>query len=182
MDRRVHVVLVPGFGGFDDFGQISYYAGVTPLFKDWRARSSSQRRRRSVIHYFDNLPTAAVKTRADRLKRFLAKRIARNEIQERDEIALVGHSTGGLDIRQLVKDMRDGCITVDSAEEKPVVVELPALRRQIRRVVFLSVPQRGTNIADWVQSHSRLRTWAIRAIAFMLRHDPTSMRMKRRFA
>jgi hypothetical protein len=28
---RMHVILIPGFAGFDVLGQLEYYAGVTPL-------------------------------------------------------------------------------------------------------------------------------------------------------
>ena len=102
MDSRCHIVLVPGFGGFDALGTVQYYAGVTELFQDW---VETQPDGANVLHYFDNLPTAAVTTRAARLRSYLAKRITRGEIAPGDEIKLVGHSTGGLDIRQLVWDL-----------------------------------------------------------------------------
>ena len=31
--RRCHIVLVPGFGGFDALGRVEYYAGITHLFQ-----------------------------------------------------------------------------------------------------------------------------------------------------
>ena len=149
--ERYHIVLVPGFGGFDALGQIEYYAGITPLFHNWK------RNRAVVLHYFDNLPTAAVVTRAARLRRYLAKRIARGEILEIDKIVLVGHSTGGLDIRQLVWDLHrpdENPLPVDGGW----VVPNQTIRHCLDGVVFLSVPHRGTNIADWVYSHPVLRT------------------------
>jgi triacylglycerol esterase/lipase EstA (alpha/beta hydrolase family) len=100
---RTHIVLIPGFGGFDALGDIHYYAGITPVLRDWRAEGRDDpRRAHAVVLYFDNLPTASVATRAERLRRYLARRIARNEIQPDDTVALVGHSTGGLDIRALL--------------------------------------------------------------------------------
>ena len=39
-------------------------------------------------------------------------------------------------------------ITADTVEVEP-----EKLRRLIGRVVFLSVPHSGTNIADWVEAH-----------------------------
>jgi len=146
MADRFHVVLIPGFGGFDALGQVEYYAGVTRLFQAWKGETPA------VLHYFDNFPTAAVVTRAARLQSYLAKRIARGEISEGDEITLVGHSTGGLDIRQLVSDLDNPAhdsVQVDGGW--PVPVE--TIRKRVRRVVFLSVPHWGTNIADWVRSH-----------------------------
>ena len=139
---RHHVVLIPGFAGFDALGQLEYYAGVTPFFGT---------RDDAVLHYFDNFPTAAVATRAARLQAYLAKRIARGEIKSGDGITLVGHSTGGLDIRRLIYDLyrRSTRLSVDGGTQ----VEPDAILHAIRRVMFLSVPQWGTNIADWVRSH-----------------------------
>jgi hypothetical protein len=139
---RRHVVLIPGFAGFDALGQLEYYAGVTPIF---------QHRPGAVLHYFDNFPTASVATRAGRLAAYLAKRIARGEIAGGDEVTLIGHSTGGLDIRWLVWHLhsRKTSILVDGGVEIPP----EEILKPVSRVVFLSVPQWGTNIADWVRSH-----------------------------
>ncbi len=91
---RVHIVLVPGFGGFDALGQLEYYSGVTPLFRDWQDHRAAGAPR-VVLHYFDVLPTAGVATRATGLQAYLAKRVARGELAAGDIVALVGHSTGG---------------------------------------------------------------------------------------
>lgn len=139
---RHHVVLIPGFAGFDALGQLEYYGGVTALFAGLSG---------AVLHYFDNFPTAAVSTRAERLRSYLARRIARGEIAPGDEIALVGHSTGGLDIRALLWNLRlrGPAMAVDGGAAVPPSRILEA----VRRVVFLSVPHWGTNIADWVRSY-----------------------------
>ena len=145
---RLHIVLVPGFAGFDALGQLEYFAGVTEQFQAWQ---QGAREVRAVLHYFDNFPTAAVITRAGRLRKYLAKRIARREFQPGDALALVGHSTGGLDIRWLLweltepgqEDLRVDGVSVPAAE----------IFKMVRRIVFLSVPQWGTNIADWVRSY-----------------------------
>lgn len=148
--KRFHIVLVPGFGGFDALGKIEYYAGITRVFQHWKGRKPA------VLHYFDNLPSAAVVTRAARLRSYLAKRMARGEILEDDDVILVGHSTGGLDIRQLVSDLHDSK-NREVQVEGGMRVKRDDIRKRVRRVVFLSVPHWGTNIADWVQSHSCLR-------------------------
>jgi len=142
--KRFHVVLVPGFAGFDGLGQLEYYGGITPLFQTWLAGNE-------VLHYFDNFPTAAVVTRATQLRSYLAKRIARGEISIRDDVILVGHSTGGLDIRWLLWDLhhRKEPIVVDGGAK----VEPGRILKCVRRVVFLSVPHWGTNIANWVHAH-----------------------------
>ncbi len=155
--RRCHIVLVPGFGGFDALGRVEYYAGITHLFQQWK---KAHRSLPVVLHYFDNLPTAAVVTRATRLRNYLAKRMARGEILETDKIVLVGHSTGGLDIRQLVCDLHDSkkrWIPVDGG----LSVDAREIRNCLDGVVFLSVPHWGTNVADWLCSHPILRKTAI---------------------
>jgi len=171
---RVHLILVPGFGGFDVLGDIEYYAGTTGVFEAWRqAAAPDSRARSAVLHYFDNFPTAGVKTRAALLREFIAKRLARNDIQDgSDSIVLIGHSTGGLDIRQLLIDLtgslRDraagsarepalGNLRVDGSQEDAIELDNARLRRLIERVVFLSVPQQGTNIANWVREHGGAR-------------------------
>ena len=171
---RLHLVLVPGFGGFDVLGDLEYYVGTTGLFRDWwEKRRGSEGGGEPVLHYFDNFPTAGVRTRAALLREFLAKRLARNQIQEaHDAVVLIGHSTGGLDIRQLICDLTgsvpdaqpegarpDARVAVDGSRESAVKLENARLRALIQRVVFLSVPQRGTNIANWVGKHDGARKW-----------------------
>jgi hypothetical protein len=161
--RRVHVVLVPGFAGFDALGQVEYYAGTTDLLRQWRAARGEQPPP-VVLHYFPTLPTAGVATRAYRLRAFLAKRLARGEIQRGDTIALVGHSTGGLDIRRMLDPPAgadplhlDGGDRWGDAPQTAVTIAHDQILEQVSRVVFVSVPQYGTNIADWVRAHSPLR-------------------------
>ena len=150
--HRVHIVLVPGFAGFDALGQLEYYAGVTPQFRSWKELGHDD----VVLHYFDNFPTAAVVTRATRLRNYLAKRVARGEFLCDDWLALVGHSTGGLDIRRLLWDLSTSASQeygVDGTHDSDFAVAAKDILRLIKRVVFLSVPQWGTNIADWVRTY-----------------------------
>lgn len=152
--RRAHVVLVPGFGGFDALGQLEYYAGVTPVFERWREAHALAR---VSLHYFDNLPTAGVEIRARLLRAFLAKRCLRKEFEKGDRLILVGHSTGGLDIRQLLSDLRSDPGTpleFDCARDAMAAgLTYKSILKLVDRLVFLSVPQIGTNIADWVRTH-----------------------------
>ena len=147
---RTHIVLIPGFAGFDALGQLEYYGGLTELFNDLRADNE-------VLHYFDNFPTAAVVTRARRLRAYLAKRIARGEISNGDDVTLIGHSTGGLDIRLFLSDLYELKANEELIEVDGIRLDPRDLIGHIRRVVFLSVPHWGTNIADWVKSHWVLR-------------------------
>jgi hypothetical protein len=158
--NRTHIVLIPGFGGFDALGQVEYYAGVTTLFQEW----IHKKRIPAVIHYFDNLPTAAVSTRATRLSSYLAKRMVRGEILEDDKVVLVGHSTGGLDIRQLVSDLHARPDQHVCADGGAYVLGRRDIRSHLDAVVFLSVPHWGTNIADWVNSHPGWRQVIVREL------------------
>jgi hypothetical protein len=152
---RAHVILIPGFAGFDALGQVHYYAGTTGVFRHWlRAQKGSSRR--TVLHYFDSLPSGAVATRAARLHKYLAKRIARNEFQPHDRIVLVGHSTGGLDIRHLLMDLaKDGVGCVDGSAHDSIRITNEQLLGMIRRVVFLSTPHYGSNIVDDWLAHTK---------------------------
>jgi len=173
MSERTHIVLIPGFGGFDALGQLEYYAGVTPIFRAWRAGQSRRIAENVALHYFDNLPTAGVKTRAERLRAFLIKRLLRGTFSARDRIVLVGHSTGGLDIRCLLRElqMRQAqAITVDGmglAAESALPVPVPHhadLLQMLDAVVFLSVPQFGTNIADYVRAYPLVTRAAVETL------------------
>lgn len=172
--KRTHIVLVPGFGGFDALGQIRYYAGLTPLFLEWVEKHGSAAH--ATLHYFDNLPTAAVATRAARLRDYLAKRIVRREFQRGDTIVLVGHSTGGLDIRRLLWDLTekpDEPVALDGLQkDDPGAVRHSHLLEMLQRVVFLSVPQYGTNIANWVSKHDSLRRLMMNAIRDSVAQQP----------
>jgi triacylglycerol lipase len=167
---RLHIVFVPGFGGFDALGQIEYYPGTAKVAEEWRAKGDVAKRGRVVLHYFDNLPTAGVRTRANRLKHYLTDRSKWNAFQSGDKIALVGHSTGGLDIRELLNEIERVLAAPSCPDDwDPESWQLEQdsarkLRAMISRVVFLSVPQRGTNIADWLRSVRLLRTATISAL------------------
>jgi hypothetical protein len=124
-----------------------------------------------------------VATRAARLRDFLAKRVARGELQRGDRIALVGHSTGGLDIRQLLWDLLqrpDEELPVDGAEGAACTVRARELLDLVKRIAFLSVPQWGTNIADWVRAHGAARKALVAELlgAFTARDLPLAGRFE----
>jgi len=82
--------------------------------------------------------------------------MSRGEMLENDEVVLVGHSTGGLDIRQLICDLHNHerkYVPADGGEG----VTCREIRERLKAVVFLSVPHWGTNVADWVYSHPAWR-------------------------
>lgn len=138
---RTHIVLVPGFFGFDMLGQVAYYAGQTRIFEDWRRDCNIE------LHSFDTFPTASIAIRARRLKEFLATGIACGDFGDHDCLALVGHSTGALDIRKLLFDLGKephGTVHLDVAAS----VSHEKILDRIGHLVFLSAPHYGTNLAD----------------------------------
>lgn len=169
---------------------MEYYAGTTQAFQTWVRDHTPTRP--VVLHYFNGIPTAGVRTRAALLQRFLVKLMLRRQVLPGEKIALIGHSTGGLDMRQLILELkakRDERLLVAGVEDTPKGypggdAERPEqlsagdacppssfdikgshLLDAISSLVFLSVPQRGTNIANWVLAHSP--TW--RALISSLR-------------
>jgi hypothetical protein len=168
---RTHLILIPGFVGFDVLGQIGYYAGVTQCFgrwKRWRAQHG-----RVALHYFDSFPTASVALRATRLRAFLAKLLARGQVEDGDRVALVGHSTGGLDIRKAVSVLAadpSGASPVDGG----VAVSNAALLRAVERLVFISVPHYGTNLAEFAHDYRATLQATIRnaSIGVLLNRRP----------
>ncbi len=130
-----HLVLVPGFGGFDALGSLRYYHGVTDVLRDTPYAQP--------VHYFRNLPTASVQIRAQALQVLLSELRARRVIGPDDDIHLVGHSTGGLDLRQLL---------INLLKRADMDAGAQSLLEQVRTVQFLSTPHRGTALAHHLSS------------------------------
>lgn len=155
---RLHLVFVPGFGGFDALGELEYYAGTTDAFQAWcREPRDDHWGDRVVVHYFDTLPSAGVRTRARLLREYLSSRTRRHEFRVAvDRVALIAHSTACLDVRQLLVDLDAlrGQATSEHGSEARTreQIEGETLLELISRVVFLSAPQRGSNLADWVRT------------------------------
>jgi triacylglycerol lipase len=137
--------MVPGFVGFDALGQLRYCTGVTRLFDRQGVEGA--------LLYFGNYPRASATNRALRLRKFLAKMFARGETAYDDELTLLGHSTGGLEIRKLLQELSDDG---ETAVDGQVPVPHAKMKRTIKRVVFMSVPHYGTNIADYAQTFQAL--------------------------
>jgi hypothetical protein len=75
------------------------------------------------------------------LRHWLEARWKRKLIGPEDSLHLVGHSTGGLDLRQLLTDFR-----LRQQERSATEAEDEVLTR-LQSVQFLSTPQRGTGLA-----------------------------------
>jgi triacylglycerol lipase len=148
--RTVQVILVPGFFGFGRLGDISYFAGV-------RAALQGSLRRRGIdaeLHEVLTPPTASIRQRAARVLETLVA-----AAQGEGDIHLVGHSTGGLDVR----------LAIAETAALPTTAVFTDYER-IRSVVSVACPHYGTSTATYfTRPWGRvLFRWLARYLAFML--------------
>ncbi len=127
-----HIYLVPGFFGFTSLGAVNYFHRVSATL-DEALRNREHKRAR--IFECPTQPTGSIRTRADRL----LETILETGGLEADEIHLVGHSTGGLDVRLLV---------TPGVRLRPGDVE-ERVGRKIRSVITISTPHFGTPLANY---------------------------------
>ncbi len=122
------ILLVPGFLGFTKIGSVSYFDAVKKLL----ATSSG------VAHVFDRdtLPTGALWHRVAKLHRNVEALLHAGYAP----IHLIGHSTGGVDVRLLTNDayLWPGGPSGEARE---------AMLSAIGRVVTISAPHHGAPIA-----------------------------------
>ena len=118
-------MLVPGFFGFADLGDLGYFGHVV-------RRLNIEATRLTVdvqVHVVRTRPTASLVRRAQRLHDTIAA------LPEGD-VHLVGHSTGGLDARVLCTP---GLVLPDR--------NVRATAERVRTVVCVATPHRGTALA-----------------------------------
>lgn len=165
---RSHLVLVPGFAGFDILGSVVYYCGVTEVL---RKTDTGPYQGPLSVHCFPNLPTASVDTRAHALLRWLADRFRQGVFHEnagrgqRDGIHLVGHSTGGRDIKTLMLLL----LAASERRERVYGVQAESILESICSIQFLSTPHRGTNLAHYFRRRRPLVTGAATLLHWWLR-------------
>lgn len=133
------VVLVPGLFGFESFGhgaeRISYFDQVAARL----ALFTEEEPRRIVVH--KPPPTGALAWRVQSLFD-LVRALLRDGHQGQpvDRVHLVGHSTGGVDVR-LLMNSRYGWPGAPSGAERT------AFFPRVGAVISLSAPHRGSPIA-----------------------------------
>jgi triacylglycerol esterase/lipase EstA (alpha/beta hydrolase family) len=126
----VHVVLVPGFFGFANLGDLAYFGHVHAFLRDaYPARGWEP-----VLHVVRTFPTASLPRRAVRLLDTIVA-----EAADDAPIHLIGHSSGGLDCRLL--------LAPGVALTTPHDVE--AVARRVTHLVVVSAPHRGTPLASF---------------------------------
>jgi len=125
---RVHVVLVPGFFGFANLGDLAYFGHVHTYLRDAYAARGLE----PILHVVRTHPTASLPRRAARLLETL-----HIEVADEAPIHLVGHSSGGLDCRLLLAP----------GVALPTEYDVEAMARRVTAVLCVSTPHRGTPVA-----------------------------------
>ncbi|MGH7893236.1 MAG: esterase/lipase family protein [Candidatus Binatia bacterium] len=127
---RVHVVLVPGFFGFANLGDLAYFGHVhTYLRGAYVARGLEP-----ILHVVRTHPTASLPRRAARLLDTL-----HIEVADDAPIHLVGHSSGGIDCRLLLTP----------GVALPSEHDVDAMAGRVTAVVCVATPHRGTPVASF---------------------------------
>jgi triacylglycerol lipase len=131
MDGTHHIYLVPGFLGFAKLGRLNYFGHVQRILAARCAALEVDAR----IHVVSTRPTTSLPSRASRV----AETIAATAGDGDGPIHLIGHSSGGLDVRLL------------TAPEValPTRLDVERLVERVRTVVTVSTPHHGTPLASF---------------------------------
>jgi len=160
-----HLVLVPGFFGFVNFGPLVYFAHVRDvLVQEFRAQNAHVE-----VHRVRTHPVSSLRQRARDLRDGLLL------LPEGEPIHIVGHSTGGLDGRLVTSP------GIDLGGDPDV---LEACAQRVRSVTSICTPHRGSPLADHfigLIGEPLLRTVSI-LTALVLRHGKLPARLALRFA
>ncbi len=135
-----HVILVPGFFGFSEFGDLPYFAHVAEVLTE----TFERRGRRVVVTKSATSPTASIAQRAARLREVVI------EVAQEGTVHLVGHSSGGLDAWWLAHTDR-----------------MEPWSRRLASVCGISVPHGGTPLAalfTGVQGHRILQLLSLTTV------------------
>jgi hypothetical protein len=92
--KRAEIYLVPGFLGFDALAELDYWEGVQAVLE----RKLAARGVELVVHATETVPAGSLTKRA----RKLAEVLAEKHDLACDSVHLLGHSTGGVDVRLLL--------------------------------------------------------------------------------
>ncbi len=136
MDR---IYFVPGMFGFGKLGSYDYFGH---LAKGLTARLRKAGRE-VVTHTVEVPPTASIRRRAARF----ADLVARTAGEDDGAIHLVGHSTGGLDVRLLASPSAHIPVDVRALDWLP----------RLRSVTTLNAPHYGTPLASFFATVSGQR-------------------------
>ena len=131
MDHTFDVYLVPGFLGFVNLGRITYFGHLRRALAERFAALGLDAR----IHIVRTPPTASLPTRAARLAETIARTAKRGDAP----LHLIGHSSGGLDVRLLTAP----------GVALPTSVDVERFAARVRTVVTMATPHHGTPLASF---------------------------------
>lgn len=157
-----HLVLVPGFFGFVNFGKLVYFAHV----REFLAHEFERRGVDITIHSARTHPVASLRERAADLRDFIAG-------LPPGRVHVVGHSSGGLDARLMMSpgvDLGAGDVEAHAA--------------RVCGVTTICTPHRGSPLSDHLVGMigaPLLRTFSILTV-LMLREGRLPARLSLRFA
>jgi hypothetical protein len=129
-----HIYLVPGFFGFANLGELRYFAHVRDILIDHSRRLGLAVR----VHAVRTPPTASLPRRASHLGEVIAATAGRGD----GPIHLIGHSSGGLDVRLLLSP----------GVSLPTRLDVERVASRTRTAVTVATPHRGTPLASLFMS------------------------------
>lgn len=130
MGRTHHIYLVPGFLGFANLGRITYFGHVNRILTERLTALGFD----PHVHVVRTSPTASLPARAARV----AEVIDTTARRAGAPIHLIGHSSGGLDVRLLTAP----------GVGLPTALDVERLAARVRTVVTISTPHHGTPLAS----------------------------------
>lgn len=132
------IYMIPGMFGFSNLAGYDYFAHVkAALFRRYEARGLDLE-----IEVVAPPPTASIRHRAQ----MLARAVSRSAGSD-GPIHLVGHSTGGLDLR----------LVLSSTRSLKVSDEQLAWTRRVRTAVTVNTPHYGTPLATYFATVAGMR-------------------------
>jgi triacylglycerol lipase len=129
-----HIVLVPGFFGFANLGDFTYFGHVSDLLRERGPPLGIEGEVEVVL----TEPTASLTRRAA----ILCETVSRLLDRSPGRVSLIGHSSGGLDVRLLCTPG----VTL------PTDAEPERCARAVRALVTVSTPHHGTPLAQTFSS------------------------------
>lgn len=140
--QRAEIYLVPGFLGFVELGSLGYYLDVAEVLQQALARHRID----ATIHATATVPAGTIRQRAAKLAHEIAKRTTDDPDTP---VHLIGHSTGGLDLRLLLSP--GSSLDVGGRLEDTMSAEdhrrFCAARDRVRTAIGVAAPYYGTPIA-----------------------------------
>ncbi|HEY8153177.1 MAG TPA: triacylglycerol lipase [Myxococcota bacterium] len=131
MERTHHIYLVPGFLGFANLGRITYFGHVVRILGERLGAAGLEPK----IHIVRTPPTASLPVRAARVAEVIDATARRGGAP----LHLIGHSSGGLDVR----------LFTAPGVGLPTALDVEQLAARVRTVVTVAAPHHGTPLASF---------------------------------